>query len=306
MDIVKLKPIFKDYLWGGDRLKTQLNKQTDLDIVAESWEISTHKDGNSIVEQTNESLSEFLKRNPDFLGENINQLPILVKFIDARDSLSLQVHPDEQYAQIHENDHGKTEMWYIMDCQPSSFIYYGVNKDLTKQQFKQAIEDNTVLSLLNKVYVKKGDYFLIEAGTLHAIGAGIMICEIQQNSNSTYRVYDYNRKDKNGCLRELHIDKAVDVTNLHPIMKGQSGNVGKKNTLMVDCPLFNCSYYCINGHETIEFDCDSFKALIFLEGKGNIVSNGESHAFNKGDSFLLSARLKEIEVCGNCELILVK
>lgn len=218
----------------------------------------------------------------------------------------MQVHPDEQYAQIHENDHGKTEMWYIMDCQPSSFIYYGVNKDLTKQQFKQAIEDNTVLSLLNKVYVKKGDYFLIEAGTLHAIGAGIMICEIQQNSNSTYRVYDYNRKDKNGCLRELHIDKAVDVTNLHPITKGQSGNVEKKNTLMVDCPLFNCSYYCINEHETIEFDCDSFKALIFLEGNGNIVSNGESQAFNKGDSFLLRARLKEIEVCGNCELILVK
>ena len=306
MDIVKLKPIFKDYLWGGDRLKTQLNKQTDLDIVAESWEISTHKDGNSIVEQTDESLSDFLKRNTDFLGKNINQLPILVKFIDARDSLSLQVHPDEQYAQIHENDHGKTEMWYIMDCQPSSFIYYGVNKDLTKQQFKQAIEDNTVLSLLNKVYVKKGDYFLIEAGTLHAIGAGIMICEIQQNSNSTYRVYDYNRKDKNGCLRELHIDKAVDVTNLHPITKGQSGNVEKKNTLMVDCPLFNCRYYCINEHETIEFDCDSFKALIFLEGNGNIVSNGGSQAFNKGDSFLLRARLKEIEVCGNCELILVK
>ena len=177
---------------------------------------------------------------------------------------------------------------------------------MTKQQFKQAIEDNTVLSLLNKVYVKKGDYFLIEAGTLHAIGAGIMICEIQQNSNSTYRVYDYNRKDKNGCLRELHIDKAVDVTNLHPILKGQSGNVEKKNTLMVDCPLFNCSYYCINEHETIEFDCDSFKAIIFLEGKGNIAGNGESQAFNKGDSFLLRARLKEIEVCGNCELILVK
>ena len=306
MDIVKLKPIFKDYLWGGNRLKTQLNKKTDLDVVAESWEISTHKDGNSIVEHANEPLSQFLKENPDFLGLGISQLPILVKFIDAKGSLSLQVHTDEQYAQIHENDHGKTEMWYIMDCQKDSFIYYGVNRDLTKQQFREAIENNSILSLLNKVNVKKGDYFLIEAGTLHAIGAGIMICEIQQNSNSTYRVYDYNRKDKNGNLRELHIDKAVDVTNLHPITKGQSGNVEGKDTLMVDCPLFNCSYFHISDNRTIELETTSFKAVIFLDGQGSISSNNSTYDFNKGDSFLLAANTNKLTVSGHCELILVK
>ncbi|MGN1398822.1 MAG: type I phosphomannose isomerase catalytic subunit [Erysipelotrichaceae bacterium] len=306
MDIIKLNPIFKDYLWGGNRLKTQLNKQTDLDIVAESWEISTHKDGICTVDSFNEPLTAFLADHPDFLGDDLKQLPILVKFIDAKSSLSLQVHPDEQYAQIHENDHGKTEMWYIMDCQPDSFIYYGVNKDLTQQQFKEAIQNNTILPLLNKVNVKKGDYFLIEAGTLHAIGAGILICEIQQNSNSTYRVFDYNRKDKDGNLRPLHIDKAVDVTLLHPVKDAQSGNVGGQDKLMVDCPLFSCTYYNVDKVKDIDFEKERFKAVIMLSGKGTIACDTETLPFEKGDSFLVSAHCRKLTVSSQAEFILVK
>lgn len=191
--------------------------------MAESWELSTHKDGESVIrdgEYMGMSLSSFVAQDKEnILGKNASKFeffPILIKFIDALDSLSIQVHPSDEYALTNEKEYGKTEMWYILDCEEDAFLYYGFNREITKEEFRKRLNDNTILDVLNKVYVKKGDVFFINAGTVHAIGKGIMICEIQQNSNTTYRVYDYNRKDKFGNLRDLHIDKAIDVSYLSP------------------------------------------------------------------------------------------
>ena len=211
---IKLTPAYKDYIWGGTKLKTMYNKHSALDIVAESWELSAHKDGESIVADgpySGLTLTQYLNAiGNSALGtnaKNFDYFPILIKLIDARSALSVQVHPDDSYALEHEGEYGKTEMWYILDCEENASLYYGFKKDVTKEEYKNAIENNTLTDILNKIPVHKGDVFFIPAGTVHAIGAGILICEIQQNSNTTYRVYDYNRRDKKGNTRPLHVER---------------------------------------------------------------------------------------------------
>ena len=212
MKPIKLAPAFKDYLWGGTKLKTEFDKKSDLQKVAESWELSTHKDGQSIVangEFKGLTLSEYIEKNGrECIGKNamaFEFFPILIKFIDAADNLSVQVHPSDEYALSNEGEYGKTEMWYVLDCEKDAFLYYGLNREITKEEFAERIKENMLLEVLNKVKVNKGDVFFINSGTIHAIGKGIVICEIQQNSNTTYRVYDYDRRDKNGNTRELHV-----------------------------------------------------------------------------------------------------
>ena len=223
---VKLIPALKDYLWGGTKLKTVYHKQSDLDTVAESWELSTHPDGQSVVASgmyTGRTLEEYIQENGcEILGSRamkFDHFPILIKLIDARDNLSIQVHPSDAYALTHEGEYGRTEMWYILDCEEGASLYYGLKTAITQQELRQRIKDNTLLCVLNRVPVHKGDVFFIEAGTIHAIGKGITICEIQQNSNTTYRVYDYDRRDKNGCPRPLHIEQAIAVSSLRPAPK---------------------------------------------------------------------------------------
>ena len=206
----KLTPAFKDYLWGGEKLKTLYNKKCDMDIVAESWELSCHKDGKSTIiggEFEGETLSDYIQNHgKGVLGKNASKFdyfPILIKFIDAKGDLSVQVHPDDEYALKNEGEYGKTEMWYILECEEGATLYYGFKRDVTRAEYENAIKNNTLTDILNKVPVNKGDVFFIEAGTVHAIGKGIVICEIQQNSNTTYRVYDYNRKDKDGFQGEI-------------------------------------------------------------------------------------------------------
>jgi len=192
---IKLLPAFQDYLWGGTRLKTEYNKKTDLEKVAESWELSNHKAGESIVasgEEAGLTFGEYIKKY-DVIGKRAKEFdffPILIKFIDAKDSLSVQVHPDDEYSLKNNGEYGKTEMWYVMDCDEGATLYYGFNRTITKEEFRKRIKNNTLLEVLNEVPVKKGDVFFIKSGTVHAIGKGILICEIQQNSNTTYRVYD--------------------------------------------------------------------------------------------------------------------
>ena len=185
MAIVKLAPAFKDYLWGGTKLKESYGKKTDLDIVAESWELSTHPDGESVVTTgpyAGMKLSEYVNAlGKDCLGTKGNAFeffPILIKFIDAKQPLSIQVHPDNEYALRVEKEYGKTEMWYVLDCEEGASLYFGVNKEVTKEEFARRIQDGTLLEILKKVPVHKGDVFFIKAGTIHAIGAGIQICEI--------------------------------------------------------------------------------------------------------------------------------
>ena len=223
MKTIQLQAAYKDYLWGGNKLREQYNKVASLEHIAESWELSNHEAGQSIVlngPYAGETFGSYLtKVSKEVLGthcESFESFPILIKLIDAKSALSIQVHPDDVYALEKEKSYGKTEMWYILSCEEDAYLYYGVNQSLTPEVLKVHIENNTILDVLNKVYVKPGDVFFIEAGTIHAIGGGILICEIQQNSNLTYRVYDYNRKDDLGQTRELHIEKALEVSKLEP------------------------------------------------------------------------------------------
>lgn len=227
MESVKNKPMLlrpsgKDYLWGGRRLNDEFEKNIDMDPLAETWECSTHPDGASYVaegEYAGQELAEVLRLHPEYLGERHrgeDSLPILIKFIDAKRDLSVQVHPTDEYAQEHEGGQlGKTEMWYVLDAGKDASLIYGLNQTCTKEEMRSAIANGTVTKYLQKVPIHKNDVFFIKPGTIHAIGAGALVAEIQESSNLTYRLYDYDRVDKNGKKRELHIEKALEVADLN-------------------------------------------------------------------------------------------
>lgn len=314
MEVIKLNPAFKDYLWGGEKLKTSYNKVTDLSIVAETWELSSHKDGESIITNgkfKGKFFSEYLKENPQTLGTNCTKFkdfPILIKFIDAKKALSIQVHPDDEYALKFENSYGKTEMWYILEAEKDSFLYYGFNKNITKEEYAKSIKDNTITTYLNKVFVKPGETFFIEPGTVHAIGEGIVICEIQQNSNMTYRVYDYDRKDSNGNTRELHIDKALDVSILTKSNPAKEYKLekfeGYTKKQLATCNYFNTEFYNVVKNCNLNIDNTSFASLIITVGSGEIVYSNKSLTFIKGDSIFIPAGTGELIINGICEFIL--
>ena len=319
MALVRLLPAFKDYLWGGTTLKENYNKKTDLDIVAESWELSTHKDGQSIVdsgEYKGLTLSEYVEKlGKDALGTKGNAFeffPILIKFIDAKGNLSIQVHPDNEYALRVEKEYGKTEMWYILDAEEGASLYYGTNKEITKDEFRARIEDNTILDVLKKVPVHKGDVFFIESGTIHAIGEGIVICEIQQNSNTTYRVYDFGRVGKDGKPRELHIEKAIDVSNLTPLESdfkpiGEEKDYGTyKCAMMATCEYFTTYVYDVKTECSVKVDEESFASFVIVDGEGSIESDDTMLSIRKGDSVFASANTGKVTIKGSCRFILSK
>lgn len=308
---VKLSPAFKDYLWGGVKLKTSYNKKSDLDIVAESWELSTHKDGQSTVcggEFDGLLLTEYIEKNGvQCLGKNAQKFdyfPILIKFIDALNNLSIQVHPDDEYALRVEGEYGKTEMWYILECDEGAYLYYGVNREISKEELRERIENNTVLEVLNKVPVHKGDVFFIEAGTIHAICSGIVICEIQQNSNTTYRVYDYDRRDKNGNARELHVDKAIEVSTLTPSPEIKKADLSAADAVLAQCDKFTVRKLTVNGSMNVDISTDCFHSLIVTEGSGELQLNGENLSLEKGDSVFIPAQDSKYTINGDCTVIL--
>ncbi len=310
MAILKLKPALKDYLWGGHRLVDEFGIEYDGDILAEAWELSSHPDGPSIITNgpyAGKTLPEYLEAEGlEVLGTHcrrFREFPILVKYIDARQALSIQVHPDNGYALKNEGQYGKTEMWYVLDAQPGSFLYYGFKEEISKEEFAQRIKDNTLLEVLNAVPVQTGDVLFIESGTLHAIGAGILIAEIQQNSNVTYRIYDYGRKDKNGNLRDLHIEKALDVTNRIPLQKK-----GQGYPHIADCDYFTVDKLDLDGKLMNRMQGtvseESFLSILILDGEGTISSKGESVTYKKGDSILLTADSGNWEIEGSCDALL--
>lgn len=310
MSILKLKPAFKDNLWGGHRLVEEFNFDYDGEICAEAWVLSCHPDGPSIIaegEYAGRTLKEYIDAEGfEVLGTNCRRFrdfPILVKFIDARDDLSIQVHPSNGYALRNEGQYGKTEMWYVLDAEPGAFLYQGFKKAISKEEYRERIENNTLLEVLNKVEVHKGDIVFIESGTLHAIGKGIMVAEIQQNSNVTYRIYDYNRKDKNGKTRELHIDKALAVTNRVPPVKENTGfpHIADCDYFTVDrVNLDGISRYRMQGTVTEK----SFLSLLILDGEGTISSQGEKKSFRKGDSLLITAGSGDYQIEGKCDALM--
>lgn len=310
MAILRLKPSGKDYLWGGRRLIEEYGKEFDGEKLAETWELSCHPDGPSYVdsgEYKGETLSEYIlmegKKVTGTHSRPYEQFPLLIKFIDAHDDLSIQVHPDDSYAMSHENQYGKTEMWYIVDCEEGASLYYGFSREVSREEFAGRIRNHTLLEVLNKVQVQKGDVLFIEPGTIHAIGSGNLIAEIQQNSNVTYRVYDYGRKDANGRERDLHIEKALQVTNRVPILRRKSFEPH-----IVSCPYFTVDKIVLDGQKMKkifgEIDKTSFASLLVLDGTGIVRSAGEELDIKRGDSIFITANTGEYELEGSFEALL--
>lgn len=282
-NVYKLVPEYKDYLWGGEKLKTDYGKQTDKTPCAESWELSLNPHGLTKVED-GKTLAEVL--TPEKTGKNCEKFeffPVLIKFIDAKQNLSVQVHPSDDYALKYENSYGKTESWYIVEAEEGSGIYCGFKRDTNKEEFLQSLASGEVENLLNFIPVKKGDCYFIPSGTVHAIGAGCLILEIQQNSDLTYRVYDYNRRGADGKLRELHVDKAVKVINFNKYEPKLFAS-GENPRVITECDYFRSRELVLNGGFT-EKNANSFTCVTVTDGSGEI--NGEK--FIKGDSFFVCA-----------------
>ena len=313
MGVYKLEPACKDYLWGGNRLRENFHIQDEKNPLAEAWVLSCHKDGESMLvlsPSERVSLPAFLRNNPSFSGslaEKFPVFPVLIKLIDAKLPLSVQVHPDDAYAEKREGGLGKTEMWLILEREEGAFLYYGFKKEYTKEEVRAAIEGQYLTDYLEKVPVEKGDVFFIPAGTVHAIGAGIVIAEIQENSNLTYRVYDYGRKDKNGKERELHIAKALDVMHCTPAGRGKTVDeeISGGCRRLASCPYFTVDRAFLREGEKLikSVGKESFLSAILLNGQGKVQeeAGGRELSAEKGNSFFIPAGSGDVSFFGDGE-----
>ena len=315
-----LRPTGKDYLWGGTRLNDEFVKDIPMEPLAETWECSTHPDGPSYAlggEFDGQSLAEILKAHPEFLGthpERGEGLPILIKFIDAKRDLSVQVHPTDEFAAAHENgQRGKTEMWYVLDAAKDAKLVYGLNQDTDPEALRKSIENGTVEKHLQRVSIAKNDVFFIEAGTIHAVGAGALIAEIQESSNLTYRLYDYDRVDKNGQKRPLHVEKALRAANLQSSaaprqpMRVLRYRPGCASELLCRCKFFEVYRMLINTERrqkgTYRADPMSFRVLLCVDGCGTIRFGGSIRNLYKGDCVFFPADSVEICLHGQLQLL---
>ena len=316
-----LKPAAKDYLWGGSRLNDDFAKDIPLSPLAETWECSTHPDGESLIASTGQTLTTVLAEHPDWLGSHPlsvtggkPELPILVKLIDAKKDLSVQVHPDDEYAMRVEHSLGKTEMWYVLDARKNSKLIYGFNRDVNAEVVKRALQEGTIEKILNHVPIRKDDLFFIEAGTVHAIGAGALIAEIQESSNITYRLYDYNRKDKNGNTRELHIEKALEVADLRSSLEPRQPmrvlkyRNGYASELLTRCKYFQVERVLLNTEiqrRLVDFktDAGSFHTLLCVDGCGSMSGDGFMLNFFKGDCIFVPAESMVVHMHGRAQLL---
>ena len=319
MEAMLLTPAYKDYIWGGTRLKTEYGKKTDTMPLAESWECSVRPEGPSVVasgEYKGQLLSDVLRNHPEFMGTKAmdSGFPVLVKFIDAEQDLSVQVHPDDDYAGVKEDQKGKTEMWYILDAKPGAELICGLKHDVTPEQLKIAIEEGTLSKHLLRVKVQKGDVFHIPAGTVHAIGAGVLLVEIQENSNVTYRLYDYNRTDKNGNKRELHIDKATQIMDMtaRKDVRQKPRFIrfypGASREILSRCRYFDTERIMVSMGFSFSVLETSFQVLLCTEGNGGIICDDMDKPlrFKRGDCIFIPAGAGRCNVLGQAELIKVR
>jgi len=308
---IKLTPAVSSTIWGGRRLIDEYGVRTDKENAAEAWVLACHKNGRSVVatgEYAGRTLESVFAEEPGICGENgkrFKEFPILIKLIDARDDLSIQVHPDEEYARRVEHGAGKTECWCILDCDEGAELIVGFKKEITKAAFRQAIDDGTLPDIVQKFKVKRGDFFFIEAGVLHAICKGVLLAEVQQNSDTTYRIYDYRRKNPDGTYRELHIDQAVDVTLTVPYnadcCKVETLDIQK--TRLVECELFSLYRVDVKGEYKAVAGAESFVSLLILEGAGELICGENTLDLRKGDSVFVPANAGEFAVIGTVELL---
>lgn len=295
---LKLKCIVKETIWGGCRIAEHYKKHF-VGSIGETWELTVREHEQNVILNgpcAGMSLNDYLKI---YLGYDIGRFPVLIKFIDAHDDLSIQVHP---YGQ-----NGKTEMWYIIDAKPDSYIIYGATPDVDAEKLRQAVMDGNTAGVLNKVKVKAGDTYFIPGGLIHAIGKGILLAEIQQNSDTTYRLYDYDRTDSMGNKRQLHIDKAISVFRNIPCEEiSAMANSDVNNGVLANCEYFKVSKHVINGNENITIGQNDFLSILCISGNGKIIGEHGSTEFCGGDSFFIPVRSEDLSICGTAEVLITE
>ena len=310
--LIRLSPAFKDNLWGGTKLRDIYGMKCDYDIIAEAWMMSAHKAGQSILasgDYRGMYFGDYIKgAGKEVLGWKCSPLqnfPLLAKFIDAKDALSVQVHPNDDYALERENDYGKNEMWYVMDAEPGAGLYVGFNRDVSAEEVERRIGENTIMEVLNFFETKPGDVYYIPAGTVHAIGGGNLICEIQQSSNCTYRLYDFDRRDKFGNPRELHVKKALDVLNFNKYVPAEfEKEEDEAGTTVTRCKYFQVTVYEVEDHTEVAMDTSKFTSVICMRGEGTIRFCGSSMDVKAGDSVFVPAMEGILCADGKMTLIL--
>ncbi len=305
----------KDYIWGGTRLRDVYHKVSDADRLAESWELSCHPAGPSIIangEAAGQSLEQYLEANGKELlgskGANSEKFPIMIKLIDAKDNLSVQVHPEDAYALKNEGEYGKTEMWYVIDAEPGAELLYGVEKEITRQELSDSLTNGTITDICHHAPVKKGDVFFIPAGTIHAIGKGILLAEVQQNSNITYRLFDYNRLGTDGKPRQLHVKQGSEVCNLKPLpLKDEKEMVHLspdcQAELLVGCQYFNTYSIKLESTAQLTAGADSFHTFTVLEGDLQLTTGSTTLDLKAGQTVFLPATLGDYTISGHAHLI---
>jgi mannose-6-phosphate isomerase len=307
------EPILQDRIWGGTKLRDDLGKNIPTPTTGESWELSAVEGNVSVVKNgafEGKPLTELLEQYPDeILGTAVHQrfgkqFPLLFKFLDAREDLSIQVHPNDELAKERHNSFGKTEMWYVMQADEGSRIIVGFNHKSSAQEYLEKLESKQLIDILNQVPAKKGDVFFLETGTIHAIGAGIVIAEIQQTSDITYRIYDWDRVDANGNGRQLHVQEALDAMNYNTTDTEKTyGTEANKNNSMVDCPYFTTNFLPLDGKAEVTKNGDSFTVYICTEGEYTVDIEGTTYSFKKGNTVLVPAAVTAFALAGTATLL---
>jgi mannose-6-phosphate isomerase len=310
---LQFEPILKERIWGGTKLKTFLNKPITSDITGESWEISTVENDISVVANgafKGKSLNELINEFPEaVLGTEVyaqfgKQFPLLFKYLDAREDLSIQVHPNDVLAKKRHNSFGKTEMWYVMQADIDAELIVGFKEKSSPEEYVKNLNNKTLLNILDTIKVKQGDAFLLNTGTIHAIGAGIVIAEIQQTSDITYRVYDFDRVDANGNQRELHIDLALEALNYEKIetqrLYSKTENTSNE---VVDCKYFTTNYIPLQDVMEIHKNQNSFTVYMCVDGSFQITVDGENYNYQKGDTVLIPAALTDFQLSGKASIL---
>jgi mannose-6-phosphate isomerase len=310
---LQFEPILKERIWGGEKLKTLLHKPITSTITGESWELSTVEGEVSIVangELKGKSLTELINSFPDeILGTAVHtrfgkQFPLLFKYLDAREDLSIQVHPNDELAKKRHNSFGKTEMWYIMQADDNARIIVGFKENSNADEYLENLKNKTLLSILDNVKVQSGDVFFLETGTVHTIGAGIVVAEIQQTSDITYRLYDFDRVDANGNTRELHVDLALEAINYNKVesKKSYTTNSNQSNSV-VDCPYFTTNFIPLDGTISVSKSGETFTVYMCVEGSFEIEYNNSKTQYIKGDTVLIPAAMNAFILNGKASIL---
>ena len=310
---LQFEPILKERIWGGTKLKTELNKPITSDITGESWEISTVENDVSIVangslkgKSLNDLLNEFPK---EVLGTKVyadfgKQFPLLFKYLDAREDLSIQLHPNDELAKKRHNSFGKTEMWYVMQADTNARLIVGFKEKSSPEEYLKHIYDKTIVDILDTKKVKQGDVFFLKTGTIHAIGAGIVIAEIQQTSDITYRIYDFDRVDANGNKRELHVDLSLQAINYETIEAQKFySKVENVSNEVINCQYFTTNFIPLDGNSKIQKNATSFTVYMCVDGNFQLIIDNETYTYKKGNTVLIPASLTDFQLSGKASIL---